>query len=56
MPDGGLVHAVTAIMTALAAVVPGAGRQGGRARVVLVVAVPGEGFDSPGRSSARPGS
>src|SRR5215472_12248069 len=44
---GGPAATVTAIMTALEAVAAGAGCHCGRTRVVLVRAVPGEGFDGP---------
>src|SRR6516225_5799448 len=45
LPEGGPVRAVTAIMAALAADAPGAGSHCGSARLALVLAVPGEGFD-----------
>jgi hypothetical protein len=45
IPDGDPAHTVTALMTARDAVAPGEGCHCGRARVVLVLAVPGEGFD-----------
>jgi hypothetical protein len=38
---------VTAIMTALEAVTPGAGTESGSARIVVVRTVPGEKFDGP---------
>src|SRR5437016_3248627 len=47
MPDGEPIRAVTATMAALDAVTPGAGYNCSTARVVLVLAVPGEGFDGP---------
>jgi hypothetical protein len=39
-------------MTALEAVMPGAGTESGSARIVVVLAVPGEGFNSPGEVMA----
>src|SRR5271165_2522377 len=47
IPQGGPAAAATVIMTALEAVAPGGGSCCGSARIVLVLAVPGEGFDGP---------
>jgi len=47
IPQDGSAATVTGIMAALEAVSPGAGTGSGSARVVVVLAVPGEGFDWP---------
>src|SRR5262245_41871807 len=46
-PGGGPAVAVLAVVGALEAVMPGAGRTRGSARMVVVCAFPGEGFDGP---------
>jgi hypothetical protein len=46
-PQGGSAATVTAIMTALEAVTPGAGTESGSARIVVIRTVPGEKFDEP---------